>query len=510
MPETRTLGAQLLHQKFADASAVGVAAGRFHHLSYEEADDLLVAVADALGLVGIGGDGLVHDAGELVRADRGEALALHNGRGRIAGLEDPVKGRPGRGAGDVSPGDQLDELRHVRRLHLRVGDVRRRFVEEGPQVAGDPVGGLFGVHLSRDRLVERREVPVGREHASVVFGEAILLDEAGEHVLGQLGKLGLYVPHVRRRHLQGEQVRLREIAVVVGVLLAAELVHLVGLGIVVERGLLDTAAATQYLTLPLQLPRQAPLDEAEGVHVLELGLGTERAVGVANGDVGVAAELALLHVRLRDADRPKDLFQLVGRRADGFRRWDVGFGDDLHKGCAAAVEVHQGADRAVHAAGGADVDVLGRVFLQVEARDADADLALVRGNLQVAARADRLVELGDLVPLREVGVEVVLPGEDGPLGHVAVEGQPRHDPEIYGLLVGDGQGPGVPEANGAGVGVGGLPVCDPATAEHLGLGRQVDVELQSYDRRVRTRFLHFQVGPPCQTRLPLRFHSSTI
>ena len=106
---------------------------------------------------------------------------------------------------------------------------------------------------------------------------------------------------------------------------------------------------------------------------------------------------------------------MVGRGAGGFGRGDVGFGDDLHEGRAAAVEVHEGADRAVHAARGADVDVLGGVLFQVKARDADADLAFRGRNVKVTPRADRLVELGDLVPLREVGVEVVLPGEDGPL-----------------------------------------------------------------------------------------------
>ena len=68
--------------------------------------------------------------------------------------------------------------------------------------------------------------------------------------------------------------------------------HLVGLGVVVERGLLDAAATTQDLALALQLACEASLDKAKGVHVLELGLGAEGTVGVAYGDVGVAAELS--------------------------------------------------------------------------------------------------------------------------------------------------------------------------------------------------------------------------
>jgi hypothetical protein len=59
----------------------------------------------------------------------------------------------------------------------------------------------------------------------------------------------------------------------VGVLLAPELVNLVVVRVVVERGLLDAAAVLQDPALALQFSREAPLDEAEGVHVLKLRLG---------------------------------------------------------------------------------------------------------------------------------------------------------------------------------------------------------------------------------------------
>src|SRR3712207_7931293 len=47
------------------------------------------------------------------------------------------------------------------------------------------------------------------------------------------------------------------------------------------------------------------------------------------------------------------------------------------------------------------------------------------GHVEVAAGADRGVVLGDLVSLREVGVEVVLAREDRPVGDLAVQGKPR-------------------------------------------------------------------------------------
>src|ERR671912_144707 len=262
-----------------------------------------------------------------------------------------------------------------------------------------------------------------------------------------------------------------------GVLLAAELVHLVGLGIVVECGLLDTAAVLQDLTLALQLAREAPLDKAEGVHVLQLGLGAESTVGVAYGDVGVAAELPLLHVGLRNTDRPQDVLELVSRSTRCFGRWYVGFGEYLHQGRA-------------------DVYVFRRVLLEVKPRDADPDFAFGGGYVDVATRTDRLVELGDLVPLGKVGVEVVLPGEDRAFRHVAVERETCHHPELDGLLVGDGQGTGMAEAHRAGVGVRGIAVGYLTATEHLGRGRQVDVKLEPYDRLVGTLLFHFQMPAP--------------
>ncbi len=65
----------------------------------------------------------------------------------------------------------------------------------------------------------------------------------------------------------------------------------------------------------------------------------------------------------------------------------------------------------------------------------------------------------------------------------------------------------MPEADGAGVGVRGVAVGDPAAAEHLGRGRQVDVELEPYDRLVGTLLLHFQVVSPSR-QTAFHVHSS--
>ena len=181
-----------------------------------------------------------------------------------------------------------------------------------------------------DFLVEDGEVPVGDEDAGVVVGETVLLYEAGAHLVGQLREAALYLAEPGRGDLQRQEVGFGEVAVVVGVLLAPELVYLVVVRVVVEGRLLDAAAGLEDPALALQLSREPPLDEAEGVHVLELGLGAKGPVRISDADVGVAAELALLHVRLRDAYGAEYVFQVVGRRARRLGRWYVGLSNDLH------------------------------------------------------------------------------------------------------------------------------------------------------------------------------------
>ena len=78
-----------------------------------------------------------------------------------------------------------------------------------------------------------------------------------------------------------------------------------------------------------------------------------------------------------------------------------------------------------------------------------------RGHVDIAVLGERLVELGDLVALGQVGIEVVFAGEDGALADLAVEGEGGQGGELDGALVEDGQGSGQAEADRADVGVRG-------------------------------------------------------
>ena len=125
------------------------------------------------------------------------------------------------------------------------------------------------------------------------------------------------------------------------------------------------------------------------------------------------------------------------------------------------------------AAARADVDQLRRVLLQVHA--VDADLA------QAPAAAQRLVVLGDLVALGQIGIEVVLAVEQRARRELGPKREPDHQPEVHRALVGDGQAPRQAEADGAGPRVGRLAEGELTAAEHLRDGRQLHVDLQADD-----------------------------
>ncbi len=117
----------------------------------------------------------------------------------------------------------------------------------------------------------------------------------------------------------------------------------------------------------------------------------------------------------------------------------------------------------------------------MEAGDADAFCACRGGDVDVAVLGEGLVELGDLIALGQVGVEVVFAGEDGAFADLAVESERGEGGELNGAAVEDGQRTGEAEADGADVGVGRRAEFVGAAAEGLGLGEELDVDLEADD-----------------------------
>src|SRR5690349_5113250 len=80
--------------------------------------------------------------------------------------------------------------------------------------------------------------------------------------------------------------------------------------------------------------------------------------------------------------------------------------------------------------------------------DADLAVAVLGWQEEPARAAKRSLVLADLVALRQVGIEVVLAREDGPLGDLAVERETEQDRHLDRARVRDGKRPRVREADG--------------------------------------------------------------
>ena len=293
--------------------------------------------------------------------------------------------------------------------------------------------------------------------------------------LGPLDHLG--------RRLDRDEVGLGEVAVVLRLLLGAQRRRVLLAGHEVERLLLDLAAGLVDRDLAPDLALDPLRCEVERVDVLELGARAQLIRPLRpDGDVDVEAHRALLHLSVRDAELPDRLAQQLEEALGLLGRAEVGLGDDLDQRRSCAVEVHQRPVGAVDPArAAAHVHVLCRVLLEMRTHDPHVHVSFGPRHEERTAYAQRLVVLGDLIPLGVVRVEVVLAVEDGVIGDVAAECEPELDRPLDGLLVRHRQDAGMRQADRTGLRVRAGTEPDRAAAEHLRLGLQMDVDLTADD-----------------------------
>ena len=322
-----------------------------------------------------------------------------------------------------------------------------------------------------------------RQRHGILRADLILCDHAFAPRLGKLGKRfqNLLLPHLADD--QRGQVRLREVAVVVRLLLGA---HGVGaaLGVVPEpRFLHHAAAAFEHFNLAPNLILEGRANVAKAVDVLNLGLGAEFGRALEhNADIGVAAQAALFHVAVTHAGVEQNLLEpgevlkcLVGSA-------DVRLTDDFHQRRTASIQVDVGPRDGV---GKPVVETLARVFLQVQPRDADAFCrARSVGYIDPAILGERLIELGDLVSLRGIGIEVVLPRKDTGLANVAMDCSCRQHRQLYRTAIQHRQGARQAKTCRAHMGVWVAAIAVHAAAEGLRLSQELDVDFKADDRLV--------------------------
>ena len=207
------------------------------------------------------------------------------------------------------------------------------------------------------------------------------------------------------------------------IFLRAHGARLTGVGIEQARLLIDRAPALQNFDLPARFVLDRLHHEARGVDVLDLAARAPfLGAGAAHGNVHVGAHGAFLHVAVAGAERAHDGAQLVeiGRRFLG--RAHVRPRDDLHQRDAGAIEIDERFRRRKI------VDRLAGVLLKVQPLDADRDRLFAVGlDLDLALADDRFLVLADLIALRQVRIEIVLPVEPAPAIDLRIEAEAGAD-----------------------------------------------------------------------------------
>lgn len=127
---------------------------------------------------------------------------------------------------------------------------------------------------------------------------------------------------------------------------------------------------------------------------------------------------------------------------------------------------------------------LAGVFFQVQPRNTDSFCATMVFDLDPAAGGQRKFELGDLIALGQIRIEIILARESGMFVHSAVEGQSGAHAHFYGTLIEYWQSAGKAEANRTNVGIGRIAKASGTTAENLGVGEELRVDFQADDHLV--------------------------
>ncbi len=125
-----------------------------------------------------------------------------------------------------------------------------------------------------------------------------------------------------------------------GVFFAAHADRAARIDVVEARFLDDFFARLDQFDLAFNFVFEGLLDEAEGVDVLDFGFGPEFGrAAETDRHVGIAAELAFLHIAIGDANVLQYLFDFGEIRIGVLGRAHVGLADNFDERRAGAIQV---------------------------------------------------------------------------------------------------------------------------------------------------------------------------
>ena len=258
--------------------------------------------------------------------------------------------------------------------------------------------------------------------------------------------------------------------------------HEVGFAVIVIPAagfLTEHMSGIQFFGLPDHFVFHGPVGGTETVQVFDFDLGAEFLLAHgAQGDIHVAAHLALFHIAIADAAVTHDFFQ-AGQISIGFISTPhIRFADDFQQRHARTVIVCTGKL--------AEMGQFGRVFFQMDASDADglfrqivSGKTFAAADIQMAFRAERHIILGDLVILGKVGIKVTLTVKFAHFGNFAPGQQSGFHRLENRFFIRHRQRPGITQANRTGQCIGLRTETVGAGTEHLALGTDLNMDFQA-------------------------------
>ena len=249
--------------------------------------------------------------------------------------------------------------------------------------------------------------------------------------------------------------------------------------VVKTRGLDNLATVLNHLNLALHLVLDRLLQEAERIEILDFTARAEFFLtSGTNGHIGVAAEVAFLHIAVGDAEPDDERMKRLGV-ADGFRsRAQLGFGHDFKKRSAGSIKV----DTRVTSYDA--VYRLARIFLQVRARQVNGlDIGFTvlgfDGERQLAAHNDGQLELTDLIALRQIGIKIVLAVEYRVTGDFCLDRKAELDRLLNGPFVEYRKCPRERKVDIARVAIGLITEMAGRAGENFRMGRELNMRLEA-------------------------------
>ena len=386
--------------------------------------------------------------------------------------------------GDFARNGLIDDPRQqtaqLQRRYPRSADIEIVAIQRAGQFAHDPIRGQLGLRraqLRHHRLEVGAELAARTQDPGIVRRQVEVARKARGLVVGQLRQGRAHGTDERFVDLHRQEIRIREISIIVGLLLGA---HRPGLVLVrvVETGFLHHgAAALEQVDLPRNFVVDRLLDESKGIQILDFGACAEFfAAARPHRHVGVAAKRPLLHVAVADLEITHQGVNLLHVRDRLLGRPHVGLGDDLEQRGAGAVQIDAAGVRQ------SLVQRLARVLLEMRAGDADGlDGPVVEHDLQPALLDHRQLVLTDLIALRQIRIEVILAREHRTARHLGADAQAELDRHAHGVGVQHRQHAGIRQIHQVGLGIRRRAVGRRRPREYFRFRRELRVDLQPDD-----------------------------